>query len=318
MNKENNPICKLLGIEYPIIQGGMAWVSGGGLVGAVSAAGGLGVIGSGSMTSELLRHHIRKACSITDRPFAVNVPMMYHRTAETIDIMEEEGVKIIITSAGNPATFTPELKKRGFTVLHVVSSVRQAVKAAQSGVDAVIAEGFEAGGHNGKQETTTMVLTPAVVAAVDIPVVAAGGIASGGAMAAAMALGAVAVQIGSLFIAADESSAHPAFVEEVLKADEGDTMLTLKELSPVRLLKNPFYEQVQEAYKNHATVDELKELLGKGRAREGMLCGNLDKGELEVGQVCMMMKKRMPASEIIKELIEQYNSTLERIKGMGI
>lgn len=318
MNKENNPICKLLGIEYPIIQGGMAWVSGGGLVGAVSAAGGLGVIGSGSMTSELLRHHIRKARSITDLPFAVNVPMMYHRTAETIDIMEEEGVKIIITSAGNPATFTPELKKRGFTVLHVVSSVRQAVKAAQSGVDAVIAEGFEAGGHNGKQETTTMVLTPAVVAAVDIPVVAAGGIASGGAMAAAMALGAVAVQIGSLFIAADESSAHPAFVEEVLKADEGDTMLTLKELSPVRLLKNPFYEQVQEAYKNHATVDELKELLGKGRAREGMLCGNLDKGELEVGQVCMMMKKRMPASEIIKELIEQYNSTLERIKGMGI
>ena len=318
MNKENNPICKLLGIEYPIIQGGMAWVSGGGLVGAVSAAGGLGVIGSGSMTSELLRHHIRKARSITDRPFAVNVPMMYHRTAETIDIMEEEGVKIIITSAGNPATFTPELKKRGFTVLHVVSSVRQAVKAAQSGVDAVIAEGFEAGGHNGKQETTTMVLTPAVVAAVDIPVVAAGGIASGGAMAAAMALGAVAVQIGSLFIAADESSAHPAFVEEVLKADEGDTMLTLKELSPVRLLKNPFYEQVQEAYKNNATIDELKELLGKGRAREGMLCGNLDKGELEVGQVCMMMKKRMPASEIIKELIEQYNSTLERIKGMGI
>ena len=318
MNKENNPICKLLGIEYPIIQGGMAWVSGGGLVGAVSAAGGLGVIGSGSMTSELLRHHIRKARSITDLPFAVYVPMMYHRTAETIDIMEEEGVKIIFTSAGNPATFTPELKKRGFTVLHVVSSVRQAVKAAQSGVDAVIAEGFEAGGHNGKHETTTMVLTPAVVAAVDIPVVAAGGIASGGAMAAAMALGAVAVQIGSLFIAADESSAHPAFVEEVLKADEGDTMLTLKELSPVRLLKNPFYEQVQEAYKNHATVDELKELLGKGRAREGMLCGNLDKGELEVGQVCMMMKKRMPASEIIKEVIEQYNSTLERIKGMGI
>lgn len=318
MNNENNPVCKLLGIKYPIIQGGMAWISGGGLVGAVSAAGGLGVIGSGSMTGDLLRHHIRKARSITDRPFAVNVPMMYHRTEETINIMEEEGVKIIITSAGNPAAFTSSLKERGFIVMHVVSSVRQAIKAAQSGVDAVIAEGFEAGGHNGKQETTTMVLVPAVVAAVDIPVIAAGGIASGGAMAAAMALGAKAVQIGSLFIAADESSAHEAFVDAVLAADEGDTMLTLKELSPVRLLKGQFYDQVQEAYKNHATVEELRELLGRGRAREGMLCGNLDKGELEVGQVCMMMKKRMPAGEMIKELIEQYNSTLDRMKGMGV
>ncbi|MDD4820152.1 MAG: DUF561 domain-containing protein, partial [Flavobacteriales bacterium] len=269
----NNKICQLLKIQYPIIQGGMVWVSGAKLAAAVSNAGGLGLLGSGSMPEEVLREHIRKAKSLTSKPFGVNVPMMYSKVDRTIAAMEEEGVKIIFTSAGNPATFTPELKKRGFTVVHVVSSVRFAKKAEQAGVDAVVAEGFEAGGHNGREETSTMVLTAAVSQAVKIPVISAGGIASGRAMAAAMALGAAGVQIGSLFVVANESSAHENFVQAVLDAQEGDTMLSLKEISPTRLLKGGFFNQVQDAYKRCASVEELTALLGKGRAKAGIFCG---------------------------------------------
>ena len=312
-----NKICQLLNIKYPIIQGGMVWVSGAKLAAAVSNAGGLGLLGSGSMPEEVLREHIRKAKSLTNKPFGVNVPMMYSKVDRTIAAMEEEGVKIIFTSAGNPSTFTPELKKRGFTVIHVVSSVKFAKKAEEAGVDAVVAEGFEAGGHNGREETATMVLTPAVSQAVKIPVISAGGIASGQAMAAAMALGAQGVQIGSLFAVADESSAHQNFIQAVLDANEGDTLLTLKELSPVRLLKGGFFTQVMQAYQRGATAEELNELLGKGRAKEGIFCGNIQEGELEIGQVSQMINKRKSAADMIKDIINQYNSTLNTLCGGG-
>lgn len=312
-----NKICQLLGIKYPIVQGGMVWISGAKLAAAVSNAGGLGLIGSGSMQADLLREHIRKAKTLTDRPFGVNVPMLYSKVDQTIAVMEEEGVKIIFTSAGNPAAFTPSLKEKGFTVVHVVSSVKFALKAQSAGVDAVVAEGFEAGGHNGREETTTMALVPAVVDAVDIPVMAAGGIVSGRSMAAAMALGADGVQIGSLFAVADESSASEAFKQAVIDAGDGDTMLTLKELAPVRLLKNKFYQQVQQAYADGASADQLRELLGKGRARLGIFEGNLDDGELEIGQGASLIKKRHSAGKIIEDIIAQYNSTVKELTNMS-
>lgn len=312
-----NKICQLFGIKYPIVQGGMVWISGAKLAAAVSNAGGLGLIGSGSMQADLLREHIRKAKTLTDRPFGVNVPMLYSKVDQTIAVMEEEGVKIIFTSAGNPAAFTPSLKEKGFTVVHVVSSVKFALKAQSAGVDAVVAEGFEAGGHNGREETTTMALVPAVVDAVDIPVMAAGGIVSGRSMAAAMTLGADGVQIGSLFAVADESSASEAFKQAVIEAGDGDTMLTLKELAPVRLLKNKFYQEVQQAYANGASADQLRELLGKGRARLGIFEGNLDDGELEIGQAASMIKKRHSAGKMIEDIIAQYNSTVKKLTNMS-
>lgn len=312
-----NKICQLFGIKYPIVQGGMVWISGAKLAAAVSNAGGLGLIGSGSMQADLLREHIRKAKTLTDRPFGVNVPMLYSKVDQTIAVMEEEGVKIIFTSAGNPAAFTPSLKEKGFTVVHVVSSVKFALKAQSAGVDAVVAEGFEAGGHNGREETTTMALVPAVVDAVDIPVMAAGGVVSGRSMAAAMALGADGVQIGSLFAVADESSASEAFKQAVIEAGDGDTMLTLKELAPVRLLKNKFYQEVQQAYADGASADQLRELLGKGRARLGIFEGNLDDGELEIGQAASMIKKQHSAGKMIEDIIAQYNSTVKKLTNMS-
>lgn len=312
-----NKICQLFGIKYPIVQGGMVWISGAKLAAAVSNAGGLGLIGSGSMQADLLREHIRKAKALTGRPFGVNVPMLYSKVDQTIAVMEEEGVKIIFTSAGNPAAFTPSLKEKGFTVVHVVSSVKFALKAQSAGVDAVVAEGFEAGGHNGREETTTMTLVPAVVDTVDIPVMAAGGIVSGRSMAAAMALGADGVQIGSLFAVADESSASEAFKQAVIDAGDGDTMLTLKELAPVRLLKNKFYQQVQQAYAAGASAGQLRELLGKGRARLGIFEGNLDDGELEIGQGASMIKKRHSAGKMIEDIIAQYNSTVKKLTNAG-
>ena len=312
-----NKICQLFGIKYPIVQGGMVWISGAKLAAAVSNAGGLGLIGSGSMQADLLREHIRKAKTLTDRPFGVNVPMLYSKVDQTIAVMEEEGVKIIFTSAGNPAAFTPSLKEKGFTVVHVVSSVKFALKAQSAGVDAVVAEGFEAGGHNGREETTTMALVPAVVDAVDIPVMAAGGVVSGRSMAAAMALGADGVQIGSLFAVADESSASEAFKQAVIEAGDGDTMLTLKELAPVRLLKNKFYQEVQQAYADRASADQLRELLGKGRARLGIFEGNLDDGELEIGQAASMIKKQHSAGKMIEDIIAQYNSTVKKLTNMS-
>ena len=299
-----NKICKLFGIQYPIVQGGMVWISGARLAAAVSEAGGLGLIGSGSMPADVLREHIRKAKSLTDKPFGVNVPMLYSKVDQTIQVMEEEGVKIIFTSAGNPAAFTPALKEKGFTVVHVVSSVKFALKAQAAGVDAVVAEGFEAGGHNGREETATMALTPAVVRAVDIPVISA------------MALGADGVQIGSLFAVADESSAHPEFKKAVLEAGDGATMLTLKELAPVRLLKNKFYEQVQHAYASGASADQLKELLGKGRARLGIFEGDMDNGELEIGQIASVIDRAMPAAEMVREIISGSNAAVKRLENM--
>ena len=310
-----NKACKLFGIRYPIVQGGMVWISGAKLAAAVSNAGGLGLIGSGSMPADVLREHIRKAKTLTDKPFGVNVPMLYSKVDQTIAVMEEEGVRIIFTSAGNPAAFTPALKEKGVTVVQVVSSVKFALKAQAAGVDAVVAEGFEAGGHNGREETATMALTPAVVAAVDIPVISAGGIASGQAMAAALALGADGVQIGSLFAVADESSASDAFKDLVVASGDGDTMLTLKELAPVRLIKNKFYEQVQQAYAEGADADRLRELLGKGRARLGIFEGDLENGELEIGQVCSTITRRMPAAEMIGRIMQQYDQAVTRLTG---
>ena len=312
-----NKICKLFGIRYPLVQGGMVWISGAKLASAVSQAGGLGLIGSGSMPAEVLREHIRKAKSLTDKPFGVNVPMLYSKVDQTLAVMEEEGVKIVFTSAGNPAAFTPALKAKGFTVVHVVSSVRFALKAQSAGVDAVVAEGFEAGGHNGREETTTMALVPAVAAVVDIPVLAAGGIASGGAMAAAMALGADGVQVGSLFAVAHESSASDAFKQAVIDAGDGDTMLTLKELAPVRLLKNRFYEQVQQAYARGADTEQLRELLGKGRARLGIFEGDLDQGELEIGQAASTISRRISAAETVEMLVSQYRQAVKRLSESG-
>ena len=303
-------ITTLLGIEHPIIQGGMIWASQWQLVTAVSNAGGLGLLGSGSMSAEELRTQIRQCKAHTSKPFGVNVPIMYANSAQTMEVIMDEGVSVVFTSAGNPALWTEKLHEKGIKVVHVVSSSKFALKAQAAGVDAVVAEGFEAGGHNGREETTTLVLVPEVCRKVTIPVIAAGGIATGRAMYATMALGAEGVQMGSRFIATDEASVHPLFKQEVLKAKEGDTVLTLKELSPVRLLKNPFYEQVETLYQQReATLENLKQLLGKGRAKLGMYEGDLKEGELEIGQVSSLIEEIKTVKEVFEEVLAEFQQT---------
>ncbi|TLF43088.1 NAD(P)H-dependent flavin oxidoreductase [Maribacter aurantiacus] len=306
-----NRITELFQIKYPIIQAGMVWASGWKLASAVSNAGGLGLLGAGSMYPEILREHIQKCKNATNRPFGVNVPMLYPNVQEIFEIIEEEGVRIVFTSAGNPKTWTGYLKERGITVVHVVSSLKFALKAQEARVDAIVAEGFEAGGHNGRDETTTFVLIPLVKEKIQIPVIAAGGIATGAGMLAAMVLGADGVQIGSRFVATNEASSHINFKHQVVKAQEGDTLLTLKELTPVRLLKNKFYSDVQAAYARDAKPEELKILLGRGRAKKGMFEGDLEEGELEIGQVSSIIHDIKPAKEIMEEIIDQYNGCLK-------
>ena len=301
-----NRVTQLFGIKYPIIQAGMVWASGWKLASAVSNAGGLGIIGAGSMYPDVLREHIRKCKAATNLPFGVNVPMLYPDLKELMDVIIYEGVKIVFTSAGNPKTWTSILQKNGIIVAHVISSVKFALKAQEAGVDAIVAEGFEAGGHNGRDETTTFVLIPAVKQKIKIPLIAAGGIATGNAMLAAIVLGADAVQIGSRFVASNEASSHKNFKQKVLEAGEGDTQLTLKELAPVRLIKNKFFADVQNAYSQGASPDELKKILGRGRAKKGMFEGDLEEGELEIGQVSALVNNIMPASEIIKEIIKEF------------
>ena len=302
-----NRISELFKIEFPIIQGGMIWTSGWRLASTVSNAGGLGVIGAGSMYPDVLREHIQKCKKATSKPFGVNIPMLYPDIDKLMDIIVEENVKIVFTSAGNPKTWTPFLKEKGITVVHVVSSLKFALKAQDAGVDAIVAEGFEAGGHNGRDETTTMVLIPAVKEKIHIPLIAAGGIATGKAMLAAMVLGADAVQVGSRFVASEEASNHMNFKEVVVKAKEGDTHLTLKELAPVRLVKNKFYNDVQKAYATGANIEELKTLLGRGRSKKGMFLGDLEDGELEIGQVSALIHDIKPADEIVKALMKEFN-----------
>lgn len=318
---KNNRVCDLFGIQHPIIQAGMVWASGWKLAAAVSKAGGLGIIGAGSMHPETLALHIQKLKATTDRPFAVNLPLLYPEMDRLMEVLVAEKVPIVFTSAGNPAQWTPFLKKHGCIVVHVVSSVKFANKAETAGVDAIVAEGFEAGGHNGRDESTTLTLLPLVCAAVTLPVIAAGGIASGAAMLACFALGAEAVQIGSRFVASIEASCHQAFKSAVVDAKEGSTQLTMKELTPVRLLKNPFYDQVQEVYAEHAAEEQLQEklkkLLGKGRAKRGMFEGDLEAGELEIGQVAAAIDSILPAASIVREMLEGYNQALARLQAIG-
>ena len=305
-----NRITQLFKIDFPIIQAGMVWASGWRLASAVSNAGGLGLIGAGSMYPDVLKEHIQKCKKATNRSFGVNVPLLYPDLDKHFQIIVEEGVKIVFTSAGNPKTWTSYLKEKGITVVHVVSSSKFALKAQEAGCDAVVAEGFEAGGHNGREETTTMVLVPAVVNAVNIPVMAAGGIATGRQMLAAMVLGAEGVQMGSRFVASEEASSHINFKNAVINAAEGDTHLSMKALTPVRLLKNRFYEQVAAAEKTGVSTDELRELLGRGRAKKGMMEGNLEEGELEIGQVSALLKEILPAGEIVKNIWNEFNEAL--------
>ena len=309
--KNSNEITQLFEINKPIIQAGMIWVSGWRLASAVSNAGGLGMIGSGSMYPEVLKDHIQKCKKATDKPFAVNIPLLYPDIDQHIKIIIEEKVPIVFSSAGNPKTFTSVLKAEGIKVVHVVSSSKFAQKAEDAGCDAVVAEGFEAGGHNGREETTTFVLIPAVKEKVKIPVIAAGGIATGRQMFAAMALGASGVQVGSRFAASTEASCHINFKQAIIAAGEGDTQLSLKKLTPVRLLRNEFYEKVRLAENSNATIAELAMLLGRGRAKNGMFDGNTTEGELEIGQVSSMIKDILPAAEIVKELWNEYNAVLE-------
>jgi enoyl-[acyl-carrier protein] reductase II len=301
-----NKITKLFNIEYPIIQGGMIWVSGWRLASAVSNAGGLGLIGSGSMYPAVLREHIQKCKKATNKPFGVNVPMLYPEIEKLMDIIVEEGVKIVFTSAGNPKSWTSFLKEKGITVVHVVSSVKFALKAQEAGVDAVVCEGFEAGGHNGREETTTFTLIPMVKEQVVIPIIAAGGIGSGRGMMAAMVLGADAVQIGSRFAATLESSAHSNFKQTIVDVKDGGTQLTLKELAPVRLVKNKFYEQVQELYHKNPTLEELKELLGRARAKKGMFEGDLENGELEIGQIAGLIHEIQSAKDVLNDVMKEF------------
>ncbi|GGE63746.1 enoyl-[acyl-carrier protein] reductase II [Pedobacter psychrotolerans] len=301
-----NSICKLFNIKYPIIQAGMVWCSGWKLAAAVSNAGGLGIIGAGSMYPEVLRTHIQKCKLATDKPFAVNIPLLYPNIQEIIDITIKEEVKIVFTSAGNPTTWTSFLKEKGITVVHVIANIKFAKKAQEAGVDAIVAEGFEAGGHNGREETTTMCLIPMIIEVVQIPVIAAGGIASGKSMLAAFALGADAVQIGSAFAVAEESSAHPAFKNKIISAVEGDTRLAMKKLVPVRLLKNEFADAVAQAEAEGADRTQLMALLGKARAKQGMFDGDLENGELEIGQVSAMLNEIKPASQILDEIWRDF------------
>ena len=308
-----NRITKLFGIKYPIIQAGMIWNSGWRLASAVSNAGGLGLLGAGSMYPEVLREHIQKCKKSTDKPFGVNVPMLYPNLEEIIGIIIEEGVKIVFTSAGNPKTYTQHLKEHGITVVHVVSSVKFALKSQEAGVDAVVAEGFEAGGHNGRDETTTLTLIPMVKEQISIPLIAAGGIATGRGMLAAMVLGADGVQVGSRFVASEESSAHQAFKKVVVDSKEGDTVLTLKELAPVRLIKNKFYQDVKELYETAPTVDQLKELLGRARAKRGMFEGDLIDGELEIGQIAGLIHDIKPAAKIVSDIMQEFDLAKQEI-----
>ena len=310
---EQNRITRLFNIQHPIIQAGMIWASGWKLASAVSNAGGLGLLGAGSMYPEVLLEHIKKCKAATTKPFGVNVPMLYPDIDRLMQIIVDEKVKIVFTSAGNPKTWTPFLKKQGITVVHVVSSVKFAQKAEAAGVDAIVAEGFEAGGHNGRDETTTFVLLPAVREAVRLPLIAAGGIATGKQVLAAMVLGADGVQVGSRFVASEEASSHLAFKNAVIEAGEGATQLTLKELAPARLLKNKFYEQVMAAYDRGASTDELKAVLGRARAKKGMFEGDLEEGELEIGQVAALIHKIKPAATIIDELMAGYYQAIDEL-----
>lgn len=309
-----NKITQLFNIQYPIIQGGMIWNSGYKLASAVSNAGGLGLIGAGSMYPDVLREHIQKCKLATDKPFGVNVPMLYPNIEEIITIIIEEGVKIVFTSAGNPTTWTSILKQNGITVVHVVSSSKFALKAQDAGVDAVVAEGFEAGGHNGREETTTFTLIPMVKKQLNIPLIAAGGIATGWGMLAAMVLGADGVQVGSRFAASIESSAHENFKNTIINCKEGDTQVTLKELAPVRLIKNKFYNDIQELYKTNPSVEDLKTLLGRARAKKGMFDGDLIEGELEIGQISGLFEDIKSAKDIIDEMIRDFEIAKNEIK----
>lgn len=308
-----NAITQLFNIKYPIIQGGMIWNSGYKLASAVSNAGGLGLIGAGSMYPEILRENIQKCKFATDKPFGVNVPMLYPNLEEIIQIIIEEGVKIVFTSAGNPKTYTQFLKEKGITVVHVVSSSKFALKAQEAGVDAVVAEGFEAGGHNGREETTTFTLIPMVKKNIKIPLIAAGGIATGNGMLAAMVLGADGVQMGSRFVASVESSAHLNFKNKVIETQEGDTQLTLKELAPVRLIKNKFYNDLQDLYAKCASVEDLKTHLGRARAKRGMFEGDLEEGELEIGQIAGIIDSIEPVATIIENIIQEFEEAKNKL-----
>jgi enoyl-[acyl-carrier protein] reductase II len=308
-----NRIIELFKTKYPIIQAGMIWNSGWRLASASSNAGALGLLGAGSMYPEVLREHIQKCKKATANPFGVNVPMLYPQIDEIIDIIIEEGVKIVFTSAGNPKTYTAKLKEHGITVVHVVSSVKFALKAQEAGVDAVVAEGFEAGGHNGREETTTFTLIPMVKEKISVPLIAAGGIANGRGMLAAMVLGADGVQVGSRFVASEESSSHRAFKQMVVDAKEGDTHLTLKELAPVRMLKNKFFEDVMQLYTTNPTKEALKELLGRARAKKGMFEGDLEEGELEIGQIAGLIHDIKPAAQIIEEMVLEFEAAKKSV-----
>ena len=307
-----NRIKELFGIKYPIIQGGMIWCSGWELASAVSNSGGLGLIGSGSMYPDVLRDHIRKCKSATEKPFGVNIPLIYSNIEDHIQIIIDEGVEIVFSSAGSPKKYTSYLQENSIKVAHVVSNKKFAIKSVEAGVDAIVAEGFEAGGHNGVEEITTMCLIPMIAEAVDIPLIAAGGIGSGEAMFAAMVLGADGVQLGSRFVASKECSAHINFKNKVVSSEEGETDLTLKELTAVRLIKNEFYDQIQEAYKRKATYQELKELLSRGRAKKGMFEGDLKEGELEIGQVSSMIKEIMTVDDIMIQILEDFESARKK------
>lgn len=315
---KTNRISQLFNIKYPIIQGGMVWCSGWRLASAVSNAGGLGLLGAGSMYPEILREHIQKCKSATDKPFGVNIPLMYPQIDEIMQIIIEEKVPIVFTSAGNPKTWTARLQAEGITVAHVVSSSKFAIKCAEAGVDAIVAEGFEAGGHNGREETTTLALIPQVRKAIDLPLIAAGGIATGSGMAAALALGAEGVQVGTRFALTEESSASDEFKQLCLQLNEGDTMLSLKKLSPTRLIKNDFYRKVQEMEDNGASADELREFLGRGRAKLGIFNGDISEGELEIGQISSLIREIVPAETVIKKMVEEYNETVKMLREMDI
>ncbi|MCE1165307.1 MAG: nitronate monooxygenase [Bacteroidetes bacterium] len=311
-----NIITKLFNIKYPIIQAGMVWCSGWKLASAVSNAGGLGLLGAGSMHPEMLEEHIKKCKAATDKPFGVNIPLLYMELDAIFKIIIEEGVKIVFTSAGSPAKYTKFFKEHGITVVHVIASSKFAVKCKEAGVDAIVAEGFEAGGHNGMEETTTMTLIPIIRKVVDLPLIAAGGIATGGAMAAAFALGADGVQVGTRFAASAESSAHESFKKKIIESKEGDTRLMMKKVVPVRLLKNKFFEDIEKAENSCATAEELRAILGKGRAKKGMLEGDIDNGELEIGQISAYIDKIKTAKEIVDEIMTDFEAAKKRLAGL--
>ncbi|MEA4919259.1 NAD(P)H-dependent flavin oxidoreductase [Proteiniphilum sp.] len=313
-----NRISDLFGIRYPIVQAGMVWCSGWKLAAAVSNAGGLGLIGAGSMYPDILREHIQKCKAATGNPFGVNVPLMYPQIEEIMQIILEEKVPVVFTSAGNPKTWTSKLKEAGIKVAHVVSSSKFAVKCAEAGVDAVVAEGFEAGGHNGREETTTFALIPQVRKAVDLPLIAAGGIATGEGMAAAFALGAEGVQVGTRFALTEESSASEAFKQRCISLNEGDTLLSLKKVSPTRLIKNEFYQQVQQLEDRGAPLEELRELLGRGRSKRGIFEGDLTEGELEIGQIASHIREIIPAGEVVKQIMKGFHQTVKKLSDVQL